>query len=171
MTTMASQITSLKVVYSIVYSGADQRKNLSSASLAFVRGIHRDRWIPRTNGPVTRKMLPFEDVIMVIGITMQVDMVPWNHLRYWPDGFPSQNVSQAELWYFLWCWTNEWICWLFKMPWRSSEVTVMDFGVVSVPFWPDTLKPPTQWEFPVTTPAWGHSCNQLTHHGVAEDKT
>ena len=50
MTTMASQITSLTVVYSTVYSDADQRKHQSSASLAFVWGIHRDRWIPRTNG-------------------------------------------------------------------------------------------------------------------------
>ena len=51
MTTMASQITSLTVVYySTVYSDADQRKHQSSASLAFVRGIHRDRWIPRTKG-------------------------------------------------------------------------------------------------------------------------
>ena len=38
---MASQITSLPIVYSTVYSGADQRKHQSSASLAFVRGIHR----------------------------------------------------------------------------------------------------------------------------------
>ena len=43
MTTMGSQITRLTVVYSTVYSGADQRKHQSSASLAFVRGIHRDR--------------------------------------------------------------------------------------------------------------------------------
>ena len=43
MTTMASQITSLTVVYSTVYSDADQRKHQSSASLAFVWGIHRDR--------------------------------------------------------------------------------------------------------------------------------
>ena len=50
MTTMASKITSLAVVYSAVYSGAEQRKHQSSASLAFVRGIHRDRWIPRTKG-------------------------------------------------------------------------------------------------------------------------
>ena len=50
MTTMASQITSLRVVYSIVHSGADQRKHQSSASLAYVWGIHRDRWIPRTKG-------------------------------------------------------------------------------------------------------------------------
>ena len=34
MTTMAYQITSLTVVYSIVYSSADQRKHQSSASLA-----------------------------------------------------------------------------------------------------------------------------------------
>ena len=41
MTTMASQITSLTVVYAIAYSDAEQRKHQSSASLAFVRGIHR----------------------------------------------------------------------------------------------------------------------------------
>ena len=43
MSAMASQSTSLTIVYSTVYSGADQRKNQSSASLAFVRGIHRRR--------------------------------------------------------------------------------------------------------------------------------
>ena len=32
---MASQITSLTIVYSTVYSGVDQRKQQSSASLAF----------------------------------------------------------------------------------------------------------------------------------------
>ena len=41
MNKMASQITSLMIVYSTVYSGTDQRKHQSSASLAFVRGIHR----------------------------------------------------------------------------------------------------------------------------------
>ena len=41
MGTIASQITSLTIVYSTVYSDADRRKHQSSASLAFVRGIHR----------------------------------------------------------------------------------------------------------------------------------
>ena len=41
MDTMAPQINSLTIVYSTVYSGADQRKHQSSASLAFVWGIHR----------------------------------------------------------------------------------------------------------------------------------
>ena len=38
---IAFQITSLTTVYSTVYSNADQRKHQSSASLAFMRGIHR----------------------------------------------------------------------------------------------------------------------------------
>ena len=44
------QITSLPIVYSIVYSDADQRKHQSSASLAFVRGIHREPVNSRTKG-------------------------------------------------------------------------------------------------------------------------
>ena len=38
---ITSQIISLASVYSTGYSGTDQRKHQSSASLAFVRGIHR----------------------------------------------------------------------------------------------------------------------------------
>ena len=61
---MASQITSLAIVYSIVYSDADQRKHQSSASLAFVRRIHRGPVNSPHKWPVTRKMFPFDDVIM-----------------------------------------------------------------------------------------------------------
>ena len=61
---MASQITSLTIVYSTVYSGADQRKHLSSAPVAFVRGIHRWSVNFPHKGPVTRKMFPFDDAIM-----------------------------------------------------------------------------------------------------------
>ena len=62
MVTIASQITSLTIVYSTVYSGADQRKYQSSASLAFVRGIYRRPVNSPHKWPVTRKMFPFEDV-------------------------------------------------------------------------------------------------------------
>ena len=61
---MASQITRLTIVYSNVYSGADQRKYQSSASLAFMRGIHRSSVNSPHKWPVTRKMFPFDDVIM-----------------------------------------------------------------------------------------------------------
>ena len=61
---VASQITSLTIVYASAYSGTDQRKLQSSASLAFVRGIHRRPVNSPHKWPVTRKMFPFDDVIM-----------------------------------------------------------------------------------------------------------
>ena len=69
MGTMASQITSLAIIYSSVYSDADQRKHQSSASLAFVRSPHK--------GPVTRKMFPFDDVIMKV---FSIGTKFWNQL-------------------------------------------------------------------------------------------
>ena len=66
MNTIASQITSLTIVFLTVNSGTDQRKHQSSASLAFVRGIHRRPVNPPHKGPVTRKMFPFDDVIMLL---------------------------------------------------------------------------------------------------------
>ena len=67
MTTMAYQITRLMIVYSTVYSGTDQRKHQSSALLAFVRGIRRWPANSPHKGPVTRKIFPFGDVIMLQG--------------------------------------------------------------------------------------------------------
>ena len=64
MGTIASQITSLTIVHPNVYSGADQRKHQSSASLAFVRRIHRWPVNSPYKWPVTRKMFPFDDVVM-----------------------------------------------------------------------------------------------------------
>ena len=64
MSAIASQITGVSIVYSTVCSGADQRKQQSSASLAFVRGIHQWPVNSPHKGPVTRKMFPFDDVIM-----------------------------------------------------------------------------------------------------------
>ena len=64
MSAIASQVTSLTIVYSAVYPGADQSKHQSSASLAFVWGIHRRSVNSPHKWPVTRKLLPFDDVIM-----------------------------------------------------------------------------------------------------------
>ena len=71
---VTSQITSLTIVYSAVYSDADQRKHQSSASLTFVRGIHSPhKW------PVTRKTFTFDDVIME-------KRCPWSyHPTSWLD--------------------------------------------------------------------------------------
>ena len=64
MSAMASQITGVLIVCLNVCSVADRRKHQSSMSLAFVRGIHRWQVNSPHKGPVTRKMFPFDDVIM-----------------------------------------------------------------------------------------------------------
>ena len=84
MSAIASQITNLTSVYSIVYTDADQG-NQSSASLAFVRGIHRGPGTSPHKWPVTRKMYPFDDVIMDWG----------------PDGFPRKSWN-VEILSVLW---------------------------------------------------------------------
>ena len=62
---IASQITRLTIVYSAVY----QRKHQSSASLAFVQGIHRWPVSSPHKWPVTRNMFPFDDVILVCALS------------------------------------------------------------------------------------------------------
>ena len=69
MSAMAFQITSIMIVYSTVYSGADQRKHQSSASLIFVRGIHGWPVNSPHKGPVTRKMFPF-DIVTRPGLSL-----------------------------------------------------------------------------------------------------
>ena len=79
MTMLASQITSLMDVYSIVYSGVNQRIHQSSASLAFVREIHRGPVNFPHKWPVTRKMFPFDDVIM--GLSDAAICCIWRKIR------------------------------------------------------------------------------------------
>ena len=90
MTMLASQITSLTVVYSIVYSDVNQRKHQSSASLAFVREIHRGPVNFPHKWPVTRKMFPFDDFIM---FTALHDVKhSWYHGPAWLNTLrPGQN--------------------------------------------------------------------------------
>ena len=85
MAAMASQITSFTIVYSTVYSGVDQRKYQSSASLAFVRGIHRWPVNSPHKGPVTRNVFPFDDVIIY-----------WLSAWYYSDHY----------WLFNWTYSN-----------------------------------------------------------------
>ena len=85
---IASQITSLSIVYSIVYSDADQRKHQSSASLAFVRGIQRGPVNSQHKWPVTRKMFPFHDVIM--------QFREWPCLMVLVITKPSSNLSKLR---------------------------------------------------------------------------
>ena len=67
MSAIASQITSLTIFYSTVYSGANQRKDQSSALLALVKAFHGRPVNSPHKWPVTRKMFPSDDVIMGSG--------------------------------------------------------------------------------------------------------
>ena len=83
---IASQITSLTIFYQTVYSDADERKHQSSASLAFVRGVHRRPVNSPHKWPVTRKKFPFDDVIMsnfdpsIDYYLYPFERVAWNYL-------------------------------------------------------------------------------------------
>ena len=66
MSTMAYKITGVSIVYSNICSDQDLRKHQSFASLAFVRGIHRWPANSQHKAPVTRKMFPFDDIIIKI---------------------------------------------------------------------------------------------------------
>ena len=64
MSAIASQTIGVSIICSTVGLGADKKTHQSPASLAFVRGIHRWPVNSPHKGPVTRKMFPFDDVIM-----------------------------------------------------------------------------------------------------------
>ena len=74
-------ITSPTIVQSTVYSGAVQRKHQSFASLAFVQGIHRWPVNSPHKGPVTRKMFPFDDVIMSWAVSKHSFKLPTLQVR------------------------------------------------------------------------------------------
>ena len=90
MVAIASQITRLTIVYSTVDTCADQRKHQSSASLAFVWGIHRWPVNSPHKWPVTRKMFPFDVVFM---ITVVLQSLAWFSHWWSPIGFFTRSLS------------------------------------------------------------------------------
>ena len=84
MDVMASQITSLTIVYSTLIQ-ADQRKHQSSASLAFVRRIHR--W------PVTGEF-PAQKASNTVCFPKQI-----RHDRRWPNTFSSDYINRFLVWH------------------------------------------------------------------------
>ena len=106
MDAIASQITSLTIVYSTVCSDADQRKHQSSTSLAFVRGIHRwpvnslHRW------PVTRNMFPFDDVIIYVSsyvslLAQWISIIELNYIR--KSTIRLQKFMIRVWWWYIYC--------------------------------------------------------------------
>ena len=100
MSALAPQITSFTVVYSTVYSGADQRKHQSSASLASVRGIHRWPVNYPHKRPVRQKMFPFDDVTMDNDVSFIMSRQQWSAVeKHAPVGSIEfrYNVNQNSM--------------------------------------------------------------------------
>ena len=97
MSAIVSQSSGVSIVYSTVCSGADQRKHQSTASLAFVRGIHRSPVNSQHKGPVTRKMIPFDEVI-----------ISWVSLR---SGAAMKSLGD----FFAVIWTESILSWLVEL--------------------------------------------------------
>ena len=129
MDSIASQITSLTSVYSTVHSGADQSKHQRSASLAFVWEIHRWSVNFPHKWPVTRKMFPFDDIIMwnlswsmLVKWLLRWDKIwegCWHAIWWYMRDFYIWETSRGSwLAVFLWslaCWAvNLYLnqCWL-----------------------------------------------------------
>ena len=95
MSVMASQVTSLTIIYSTVYSATDKENHKSSVSLAFVRGIHRWPVNYPHKGPVTRKTFPFDDVIMQASVLIPGPDCGWHgaHVQ-WARLCPQLPVRQ-----------------------------------------------------------------------------
>ena len=156
---MALQIISLTIVYSTVYSGADQRKNQSSASLAFVLGIHW--WLVNSphKGPVTRKMFPFGDVIMKppsgwwgwnLDKYLQQLQMAWTCMSITnkQQTYPCYNIP-SSLWYKTHL-SSQLNCWSFIYSWSiacrrcSNYIFILDLTPGFNEMGKDNCK--TRWE-------------------------
>ena len=96
---MVSQITSPSIFHLTVYSSTNGRKHQKSTSLAFVRGIHG--WLVNSphKRPVTRKMFPFDGVIISWPkcATIMVSVTGKSYLHY----KHRNSWSSKVIWLFI----------------------------------------------------------------------
>ena len=141
----ASRITSLTVVSSTVYLDTDQRKYQSSASLAFVWGIHRRPVNSPHKWPVTRKMFPFDDVIKIqppttplISSSLDLNIYPTyrdgvSSNLYWPCLGYIEIITSAVVYGMLLSMhdTTSWTTVQFRK-WISSQIQQFCMDVINI---------------------------------------
>ena len=143
---IASQITSRDIVYSTVYSGADQSKHQSSASLAFVWGIHRGPVNSPHKWPVTWKMFPFDYVIMLnirrswnrLIFNVRIPILVRRHLY-----IETHHLKKFTWWLWIsffkslasgWCGCNFKLL-IFKLVWRIDILSLSCVISLRWPHW------------------------------------
>ena len=145
---MASEITGVKNVDPTVCSGTSQRKHQSSASLAFVRGIHR--WqvnSPHTfKGPVRRKCFHlmtsswyhqcglmafkwgrFHRMLKVIILDMSLEIINLRLQSHLPRVMELIYAHHKKQWssIFSAIWTLDYLCVEYRRPVLSSSGTII----------------------------------------------
>ena len=96
---MASQITSLTIVNCAVYSGADKKNNSKAPRHWPLCGeFTEDRWIPLHKWPVTRKMFPFDDVIMIHVWGRGINDIAYGWIRNWAKIFVNSWLWLGQVW-------------------------------------------------------------------------
>ena len=132
MDAIASQITSFTIVYSAVYSDADQSKHQSSASLAFVRGIHRWPVNSPHKGPVTRKMFPFDDVIMLLCTMLVMENILLSTI--WQEGGSERADFSVFQWQCVVSYKNNIkLIFLIKIHFRIQKIKQNEANAVYCP--------------------------------------
>ena len=110
MNAMASQITGVSIVYSTICSGAVERRHQSSASLAFVRGIHRWPVNYPLKGPVTRKCFHLMTLSLYSGLS-------WVKMVYWS--------AYGNIIYFIFGSVNDIRSYEYKLNWKNYDTSVI----------------------------------------------
>ena len=125
---IVSQITSLTIFYSTIYSGADQRKKSKLRVTGLCAGNSPVAVNSPHKGPVTRKMFPFDDVVMTILILHDYDTLQRDKSHYsrchrsdvgrsklcghQPDALAAELTNRSRLYalivIFIIIWTNNW---------------------------------------------------------------
>ena len=127
MSAVASEITSVSIVCSTVGSGADQRNHQTSASLAFVRRIHRWPVNSRHKRPVTRKKCPFDDVMSTFSLPSSLITL---HYSQWPTKF--REISRLLDSYYIEAetkWPCKWHLWIDFL-WTLSYIVPTSLNFV-----------------------------------------
>ena len=135
MSAMASQITSLTIVCATVYSGVDQRKHQSSASLVFVRGSQVTGEFPAQKAS-NAEMFPFDDVIMRTVTYVLPSSFYWLPflIRLWYNDIRPKNPAVSKI--YLWSKSDaphkrKHVCTNNFHKYRNSTVSKVDFSIIT----------------------------------------
>ena len=110
---IASQITSLTIVYSPLYSGADQRKHQSSASLALVpvnspQNLNRNLFVSILTGRMAHRLLRILDDLDNIVTIRKRKQMGQDDIFILSDVWLAECHSQQE---------RQGRCWIFDTGW------------------------------------------------------